>query len=69
VISIKVNGDIREIEKSMNLLDFLVYIGVSSTFIAVAYNGEVLRKEQYEEIELIDGDNLELVRPVGGGAI
>jgi len=69
VISIKVNGEIREIEKSMNLLDFLVYIGVSSTFIAVAYNGEVLRKEQYEGIAIVDGDNLELVRPVGGGAI
>ena len=53
----------------MNLLDFLVYIGVSSTFIAVAYNGEVLRKEQYEGIAIVDGDNLELVRPVGGGAI
>ena len=68
MISVKVNGEIREIEKNMNLLDFLIFIGISSTFIAVAYNGEVLRKEQYEGIEVSDGDILELVRPVGGGA-
>ena len=68
MISVKVNGEIREIEKNMNLLDFLIFIGISSTFIAVAYNGEVLRKEQYESIEVSDGDILELVRPVGGGA-
>ena len=67
MISVKVNGEIRGIEKSMTLMEFRSYIGVSSTFIAVAYNGEVLRKEQYEGIVVVDGDDLELVRPVGGG--
>jgi sulfur carrier protein len=68
VISVKVNGEIREIAKGMKLLDFLVFLGVSSTFIAVAYNGEVLRREQYDVVDVSDGDILELVRPVGGGA-
>ena len=64
---ITVNGKPREIESPMTLLDFLRSLGVNTQFVAVAYNGDVVPKSEYEKITLKDGDVLEVVRPVGGG--
>ena len=55
------------IEGSQALLAFLEGLGVNLEFIAVAYNGEVLDKADFPSVVLIEGDVLEIVRPVGGG--
>ena len=46
---------------------FLEGLGVNLNFIAVAYNGEVLDKDDFSGVTLNEGDVLEIVRPVGGG--
>ncbi len=48
-------------------MDFLHSSGVNLKFIAVAHNGEVVDRESFQEIVLDDGDDVEIVRPVGGG--
>ena len=40
---------------------------VNMQHVAVGYNGEVLKKEEFPQVKLQDGDVLEIVRPVGGG--
>ena len=67
-ITITVNGQERALEGPVPLTDFLRDLGVRATFMAVARNGEVLRKEEHAGVTIRDGDVLELVRPVGGGA-
>jgi thiamine biosynthesis protein ThiS len=66
-VSLMVNGKPREIETSQKLLAFLGGLGVNLNFIAVAYNGEVLDKNDFPSVTLNEGDVLEIVRPVGGG--
>lgn len=66
-VSLMVNGKPREIETSQRLLAFLEGLGVNLNFIAVAYNGEVLDKDDFPSVTLNEGDVLEIVRPVGGG--
>ena len=66
-VSLMVNGKPREIETSQKLLAFLEGLGVNLNFIAVAYNGEVLDKDDFPSVTLDEGDVLEIVRPVGGG--
>ena len=66
-VSLMVNGKPREIETSQKLLAFLEGLGVNLNFIAVAYNGEVLDKDDFPSVTLNEGDVLEIVRPVGGG--
>ena len=66
-VSLMVNGKPREIETSQKLLAFLEGLGVNLNFIAVAYNGEVLDKDDFSSVTLDEGDVLEIVRPVGGG--
>jgi thiamine biosynthesis protein ThiS len=66
-VNLTVNGKPREIEGSQKLLAFLEGLGVNLNFIAVAYNGEVLDKNDFPTVTLAEGDVLEIVRPVGGG--
>ena len=66
-VNLTVNGKSRELDDSQKLLAFLEGLGVNLNFIAVAYNGEVLDKDDFSRVTLNEGDVLEIVRPVGGG--
>ena len=67
MIALTVNGKPREAESPVNIRDYLLQIGVTQTAIAVAHNGEVIRRTELADITLSDGDTLEIVRAVGGG--
>ena len=67
MINLMVNGKPRDLEESMDLETYLTSFGVNLEHVAVGYNGEVVRKEDYADLRLRDGDVLEIVRPVGGG--
>lgn len=67
IISLTVNGKARELKEPMSLKQFLKEHDVDSQFIAVAYNGAVLRPEEFNLVTLNAGDVVEIVRPVGGG--
>ena len=67
MINLTVNGKPRTLEESVDLATYLVSFGLNLQHIAVGYNGEVIKKESYPEVNLRDGDVLEIVRPVGGG--
>lgn len=67
MINLMVNGKPRPIDESQDLESYLNAFGLDLKHVAVGYNGEVLKREQYPEVTLQDGDILEIVRPVGGG--
>ena len=67
MINLTVNGKPRPIDGSVDLESYLNSFGLDLKHVAVGYNGEVLKQEQYSEVTLQDGDILEIVRPVGGG--
>ncbi len=67
MISLTVNGKARRLESSTDLESYLVSFDVNMEHVAVGYNGEVIKKDQFPEVRLQDGDVLEIVLPVGGG--
>lgn len=67
MINLTVNGKPRPIEASVDLESYLSSFGFNLIFVAVGYNGEVIKKDQFANLKLKDGDVLEIVRPVGGG--
>ena len=67
MINLKVNGKPRFLNESVDLATYLDSFGVDQLHVAVGYNGEVLKKEEFTAVKLQDGDVLEIVRPVGGG--
>ena len=67
MINLTVNGKPRSIEESVQLEAYIMSFGVNLDHVAVGYNGEVIKKEEFSKVCLNDGDVLEIVRPVGGG--
>ena len=67
MINLTVNGKLRETDDDLSLEQFLTTIDVNLRFVAVGYNGEVVKKDSFGNITLSSGDTLEIVRPVGGG--
>ena len=67
MITLKVNGKPRDVAEGLDLQSYLATIDINMRFIAVGYNGQVVRKEDFSTVKLCAGDALEIVRPVGGG--
>ena len=67
MINLTVNGKPRPIDSEVDLESYSVSVGLNLQFVAVGYNGEVVKKEAFSGLALKDGDVLEIVRPVGGG--
>jgi len=68
-MNITVNGKVEKIEEGQNVLDLLIAQGIKPEVVAVEVNGEVLEKDDYGKIKLKDGDQLEFVYFMGGGAL
>jgi glycine oxidase len=68
MISLTINGKPRELDKETPLPDLLRSLDVNPRLVAVGLNGEVVPKNEYADTVLRDGDVVEIVRMVGGGA-
>lgn len=51
----------------MTVATLLKALGVSPRLVAVAVNGEVVRRDDWSVALVRDGDAVEIVRAVGGG--
>jgi thiamine biosynthesis protein ThiS len=63
-----VNGKPRELDRPQTLREFLEAHNVKPEMVAVEYNGDIIRRERYAEVHLKEGDKLEIIHMVGGGA-
>ncbi len=61
------NGRELEVEGAMTVAAFVRSRALDPRYVVVERNGEPLERGRYEEVELADGDRLELVRAVAGG--
>jgi sulfur carrier protein len=68
MITVQVNGKQVDLEKATPLLAYIEKLGVDPRAVAVEHNGTILERSAYEGITLQDGDTVEIVRMVGGGA-
>lgn len=71
---VTVNGKPREVDVTPDsggeipLLKLLEAFEVNPRLVAVAVNGDVIPKGEFEAARIRDGDAIEIVRMVGGGA-
>jgi sulfur carrier protein len=66
-VNLVVNGERREVTDGLTVSALVAELGFRGR-VAVELNGEVLRQAQHPEVRLRDGDTLEVVTFVGGGA-
>jgi thiamine biosynthesis protein ThiS len=67
MITLLVNGKQVELESPTPLLAYLAQLGVNPRAVAVEHNGNIVERAAYEAVTLRQGDNVEVVRMVGGG--
>lgn len=66
-ITVSVNGDLLKIPTATSLLDAMAQWQFTDAKCAVAINGEFIPRATYENTTLNDGDEVDIVAPVGGG--
>jgi thiamine biosynthesis protein ThiS len=66
-MSLLVNGERHDAPADATVLELLRALGIRGR-VAVERNGTVLRQAEHEDTRLEDGDVLEVVTFVGGGA-
>ena len=62
-----INGETREISSEVNLSELLEQLALPSERIAIELNKEVVRRKDWESIQIKDADKIEIVHFVGGG--
>ena len=68
MIELQINGKQVELAEPTPLLRYLEQLGVDPRAVAVEHNGEIVERVAFESVVLRAGDQVEIVRMVGGGA-
>ena len=67
MISIQLNGELRQIAPGLSLAQLVSDIGLDPTKVAVERNREIVPRSTLAQVSVGDGDQLEIVHFVGGG--
>jgi thiamine biosynthesis protein ThiS len=68
MINVTVNGKPRQVERPLKVADLLAALDINAGRVAVALNGEVVPRGEWAATTVTEGDSVEVVRAVGGGA-
>jgi len=66
-LRLTINGEGRDVPSGLSVTGLLEHLELHPRLVVVEHNGEILRRDDYPEARLADGDALELVHFVGGG--
>ena len=67
-VKITVNGKPMDLDPGLTVEGLLTLLNVKREYTAVAVNRDVVTKSDYDTLKLAEGDRVEIVRPMGGGA-
>ena len=65
--AITLNGKPHALNGQVSIVGLLAALNINPKQVAVAVNGEVVRRDAWADAELAEGDTVEIVRAVGGG--
>ncbi|MBE17420.1 MAG: thiamine biosynthesis protein ThiS [Nitrospinae bacterium] len=66
-MKLSINVETKNFTNSMNLSKLLEVLKIQINGVAVAINMEIVSRNKYDATILNDGDEIEIVRAVGGG--
>jgi thiamine biosynthesis protein ThiS len=66
-IHITLNGEPHEVEHRMDILSLLETLKIRPASVVVERNRNILHRDMFGRVVLKDGDELEIIRFVGGG--
>lgn len=66
-MKVTINGENKEISDDLNLIQLLEKLEFPTERIAIELNKDVVRKKDWESINVSDNDKIEIIHFVGGG--
>jgi len=66
-MNIHLNGELRQVQPNLLLIELLAAEGLAERRVAVEVNGEIVPRSQHAAHPLQDGDVVEIVHALGGG--
>jgi thiamine biosynthesis protein ThiS len=66
-LTIRLNGEPFEIPGPVSISALLAELNIDPRIVAVEHNVAVVKRQQYETTMVGEGDEIEIVRFVGGG--
>ncbi len=67
MMKLTINGQEREIDDGLTVGSYLEANQIDPRIVAVEHNGIILQRAKFGEVELREGDVVEIVRMIGGG--
>ena len=67
-MQLTINGEARSFESPLTLTELIELLGLKLDRVAVEHNLKLTSRAQWGSTALADGDRLEIVQFVGGGA-
>ncbi|MCC7260010.1 MAG: sulfur carrier protein ThiS [Alphaproteobacteria bacterium] len=64
---IMVNGDERNVTHGLSVEGLLAELGLAGKKVAVEHNLAIVPRSTYAELQVAEGDRLEIVHFIGGG--
>ncbi|SMB92781.1 sulfur carrier protein [Thermanaeromonas toyohensis ToBE] len=66
-MEVLINGEKKEVKPGTTIGALLRELGVDYRYLAVERNRAIVPKQEYDQVVLEEGDEIEIVRFVGGG--
>ena len=66
-IQIYINGKIKIINSSFNLIDILKEYALETKLVAIEINREIIPKSKYKNKKINQNDRIEILELIGGG--
>lgn len=67
MIQLTINGQSEQLPAGLTVAGLLAARDLAGKRVAIERNGEIVPRARHGEVELADGDRLEIVVAVGGG--
>ena len=67
-MTLTINGEDRDCTGVTTLSDLISQLGMKADRVAIELNRNLVRRDQWSDTKLSNGDKLEIVHFVGGGA-
>ena len=67
-MKLTINGEDREFSSTLTVASLIAQLDMKPDRVAVELNRDLVPRERWDQTQLSDGDKLEIVHFVGGGA-
>lgn len=66
-MTIRVNGEPLEVAGPLTISALLANLNIDSRIVAIEHNLTIIKRAKYETVVVNEGDEIEIVKFVGGG--